>query len=93
MMEGEEGVSIDLVTREHLLKAGLLSSEVDFFYDRLQGIVSQSRDSQPTTWQRISQELLRPEHPFPLHQLMYYSSYQGWDTASLGPPLGWIPTP
>ncbi|KAG0592479.1 hypothetical protein KC19_1G255400 [Ceratodon purpureus] len=93
MMEGEERVSIDLVTREHLLKAGLLSSEVDFFYDRLQGIVSQSRDSQPTTWQRISQELLRPEHPFPLHQLMYYSSYQGWDTASLGPPLGWIPTP
>lgn len=92
-MEGEEGVSIDLVTREHLLKAGLAPPEAAAFHDRLRAIVAQSRYSSPTTWQRVSQELLQPEHPFPLHQLMYYSTYHDWDTASRGPPPGWIPTP
>lgn len=92
-MEVEEGVTIAMVTREHLHKAGMPLPEANVFFDRLQAIVAASRHSQPTTWQRISQELLRPEHPFPLHQLMYYSTYRDWDTATLGPPLGWIPTP
>lgn len=89
----EEGLSIDLVKAEHLVNAGLSPPEAGVFYDQLQAILSEARESKPRIWQRISQELLRPEHPFPLHQLMYYSTYRDWDTAALGLPLGWIPTP
>lgn len=89
----EEGLSIDLVTKQHLLKAGLSPPEADVFYDQLRVILFETLQSKPRTWQRISQELLQPEQPFPLHQLMYYSTYRDWDTTTLGPPLGWIPTP
>lgn len=88
----EEGVSIEFVKKEHLLKAGLSLSEASVFYDQLQSILK-LESSKQWRWQRISQEVLQPEHPFALHQLMYYSTYRDWDTASLGPPLGWIPTP
>ncbi|XP_024399101.1 probable CoA ligase CCL12 isoform X2 [Physcomitrium patens] len=89
----EEGLSIDLVTKQHLLKAGLSPPEADVFFDQLRVILFETLQSKPRTWQRISQELLQPEQPFPLHQLMYYSTYRDWDTTTLGPPLGWIPTP
>lgn len=88
----QDGLHIDLVDTEHLLKAGLSSREADVFHDQLQSILSEGRQSMPRIWQRISQELLRPEHPFPLHQLMYFSTYRDWDSAALGPPLSWIPT-
>jgi len=92
-MEMEElGVSIDQVTKPHLVLAGLQATDAGVFYERLHAIVASER-SKPTIWQRISQELLRPEHPFRLHQLMYYSTYKDWDTASQGPPPGWIPAP
>ncbi|KAG0616880.1 hypothetical protein M758_5G148600 [Ceratodon purpureus] len=89
----EEGLSIDLVNTEHLLKAGMSPPEAGVFYNQLQSILSEGGKSKPSIWQRISQVILRPEHPFPLHQLMYYSIYRDWDTAKLGPPLAWIPTP
>lgn len=90
-MEGSE-VSIEQVTEAHLQQAGLPSSEARHFLDRLHAILDPAH-SMPTTWQRISTELLRPTLPFRLHQLLYYSTYKHWDTPALGPPLGWIPTP
>uniref|UniRef100_A0A7I4DQI2 AMP-dependent synthetase/ligase domain-containing protein n=1 Tax=Physcomitrium patens TaxID=3218 RepID=A0A7I4DQI2_PHYPA len=89
----ESGFTIDLVSEAHLVKAGLSREDAGVFFAQLQAIVTQERRSQSNIWQRISKELLRPWHPFPLHQLLYYSSYGDWDVSTRGPPLGWIPTP
>lgn len=92
-MEVEElGVRIDEVTIPDLVQAGLRETDAGVFYDRLHAIVA-SEHSKPTIWQRVSQELLQPELPFRLHQLLYYSIYKDWDIATQGPPPGWIPAP
>ena len=45
----------------------------------------------PESWQKISREVLRSEHPFPLHRLLYETAFSGWDAAA-GPPPAWAPT-
>ena len=45
----------------------------------------------PEVWQRLTQEVLRPEHPFELHHLLYQAVYADWD-GQQGPPPAWLPT-
>lgn len=42
-------------------------------------------------WQRFSQQILQPDHPFALHHLLYTTAYADWD-ASHGPPPAWFPS-
>ncbi|WP_346293366.1 AMP-binding protein [Sphaerothrix gracilis] len=42
-------------------------------------------------WQRLTQEILRPDQPWALHQRLYDLVYADWD-ARQGPPPAWIPT-
>jgi acetyl-CoA synthetase len=42
-------------------------------------------------WQQLTQNLLKPTHPFALHQLLYETVFSDWDT-SQGPPPIWIPS-
>ncbi|MGK7873035.1 MAG: AMP-binding protein [Xenococcaceae cyanobacterium] len=42
-------------------------------------------------WQRLTRQILKPHHPFLLHELLYETTFSGWD-ASLGPPPAWFPS-
>jgi acetyl-CoA synthetase len=43
-------------------------------------------------WRRVARELLRPEHPHPLHRLLFEAVFASWP-ATNGPPPAWTPTP
>ena len=42
-------------------------------------------------WQAISQQVLRPCHPFPVHKFLYETVFSGWDDQR-GPWPAWSPT-
>ena len=44
-------------------------------------------------WRRVSKDVLRPEHPFALHDLLFAATFEGWDADADGPPPVWVPTP
>ncbi|KAK9822001.1 hypothetical protein WJX81_007477 [Elliptochloris bilobata] len=43
-------------------------------------------------WQRVSKEVLQPDDPFALHQLLYKATYHAWQPTQQGPPPAWLPT-
>ena len=42
-------------------------------------------------WQRLTREVLRPEHPFELHAALHAAVFAAWDEGVLGPPPVWLP--
>ncbi|CAH9142654.1 unnamed protein product [Cuscuta epithymum] len=59
------------------------------FHEKLTKIVDHYGPATPQTWQRVSKDLLTPDLPFPLHQMMYYGCYKDF-----GPdPPAWLPCP
>jgi acetyl-CoA synthetase len=42
-------------------------------------------------WQKISKEVLAPDHPFALHTLLHSAAFDAWDS-SQGPVPAWIPS-
>ncbi|WP_414587881.1 AMP-binding protein [Scytonema sp. PCC 10023] len=42
-------------------------------------------------WQHLVQYILKPSHPFALHELLYKTTFSDWDK-SLGPPAVWFPS-
>eukprot|EP00249_Psilotum_nudum_P009707 c22108_g1_i1 orf=499-2703(-) len=84
--------AIQNVTLDHILQTGIAPVEAQIFYAQLQLALSEVGHSPVATWCRVSQELLKPQHPESLHRLMYYSIYKNWDSAKLGPPIAWMPT-
>lgn len=42
-------------------------------------------------WQHLTQHSIKPDHPFPLHQLLYKITFSDWDTRQ-GPPPAWFPS-
>ncbi|MGD9723951.1 MAG: LLM class flavin-dependent oxidoreductase [Pirellulales bacterium] len=45
----------------------------------------------PQAWTEIARHLLRPEHPFALHQALFAAAYRDWDEAAAGPAPAWVP--
>src|SRR5919199_57173 len=42
-------------------------------------------------WQHLTQHILKPEHPFPLHQFLYETTFSDWHI-NQGLPPAWFPT-
>lgn len=42
-------------------------------------------------WQHLTQQLLKPEHPFRFHQLLYETTFRDWDWSQSIPPA-WFPS-
>jgi acetyl-CoA synthetase len=42
-------------------------------------------------WQHLTEHILKPNHPFALHKLLYETTYSDWDK-SQGMPPAWLPT-
>jgi len=69
-----------------LLTCGLPEAEALTLLPQIQTALA-SR-SAPERWQRLSQ-LLQPQHPFALHQLLHRVTFADWP----GPAPAWFPTP
>lgn len=80
---------------EDIVVAGLPPEEARRFHARLRGAVGNEPrvGAEAEAWRAVVDcGLLRPDHPHPLHQLVYYSVYSAWDRSLRGPPPYWFPS-
>ncbi len=42
-------------------------------------------------WQKLTKDVLKPDYPFSLHELLYNKTFSNWDR-SQGPPPAWFPS-
>ena len=71
-----------------LIKCGLDAPEAERFVAEISDLAVSLEPTQ--AWQWITQNLLRPEHPFAVHQYLYRTVFADWDPA-MGPAPAWIP--
>ncbi|KAH9303686.1 hypothetical protein KI387_008090, partial [Taxus chinensis] len=83
---------LESITVSQIVNSGISSADALTFHEKLQSILKQCGGSRALAWNVISKILLRPDHPFSLHQLMYYGCYADWDAAKNGPPPAWTPS-
>ncbi|CAI5979754.1 unnamed protein product [Closterium sp. NIES-64] len=79
----------------HLTAAGLSQQRSEPFLRALNAVVQSCAAnglSIPATWQHVACSLLRPDVPFPVHELLYSSAFATWRERALGPPPVWTPT-
>lgn len=86
--------SISEVGVYDLLRAGIGSEEEARILEKhLKQAISYGGGVMPEVWREITaRNLLKPSHPFALHQLLYYSVYHNYDESLNGPPLYWFPS-
>ncbi|KAL3616361.1 putative CoA ligase ccl12 [Castilleja foliolosa] len=85
--------SISEVGLEDLIGAGLAPEEAkDLERELKDAIISHGFEAKELWRQITARKLLKPRHPFPLHQLIYYAVYRNYDEAVHGPPLYWFPS-
>lgn len=89
------GKSIGELSCEDYVKAGLTWEEAKRFDKVVRDVISKAKETDPRDqWKALVDEsVLKPLHPHPLHQLLYYSVYSKWDSSIHGPPLYWFPSP
>lgn len=79
--------SLDFVTVTDVEALGIPSELAGKLVKKLAQIVDNYGSATPQTWHHISKELLTPNLPFSLHQMMYYGCYKDF-----GPdPPAWLP--
>lgn len=81
--------SMTALNRDSLAAAGLPAGEAKRFLERFETLVA-GLDA-ALAWRRVSREMLLPEHPHSLHQLIYNTTFASWP-ASSGPRPAWTPT-
>ncbi|MFQ4143625.1 AMP-binding protein [Chlorogloeopsis sp. ULAP02] len=75
---------------EQLLNCGLETNTASAILPRVnQWLVSLSAVE---CWQHLVQYILKPSHPFALHELLYKTTFSDWDI-SQGQPPAWFPSP
>ncbi|KAJ0982740.1 hypothetical protein J5N97_010995 [Dioscorea zingiberensis] len=77
-----------------LALAGLRPEEARTFHSDLRRVIGHRhhRADAVEVWRNVVESgVLKPSHPHPLHQLVYYSVYAGWASADRGPPPYWFP--
>lgn len=79
--------SLDSITIEDIAALGIASEVAQHLHLKLNEIVGKYGAASPRTWQHISRDLLNPDLPFPLHQMMYYGCYKDFGTD----PPAWLP--
>nr|GMD35736.1 probable acyl-activating enzyme 17, peroxisomal [Ipomoea batatas] len=80
---------LDKITVADIEALGVSSELSCQLHKKLAEIVSVYGAATPQTWLRISSDLLTPEQPFSLHQMMYYGCYKDFGP---DPPV-WMPDP
>lgn len=94
-MEGVKKNSIRDVLQEDIEATGISPEDAREFYLALIDVIDRHPEelgSEDVIWREVMEAgILKPSHPHPLHQLVYYSVYSSWDHASRGPPPYWFP--
>ncbi|XP_027191678.1 probable CoA ligase CCL12 isoform X2 [Cicer arietinum] len=76
---------------DDFVKAGLSAAEANLLNQRLLSLSLSSSSDPSDTWRHlVSRRVLKPSHPYPLHQLLYYTIYSSHHSSS--PPLYWFPS-
>ncbi|XP_049405736.1 probable CoA ligase CCL12 [Solanum stenotomum] len=84
------GKNISEVGMEDLVRAGVGEEEAKWLMAELKAAIAKVGFSQKELWREVTaRKLLKPSHPHPLHQLLYYSVYHNYHN---GPPLYWFPS-
>lgn len=79
--------TLDCITVSDIEAQGIPSETAEKTHEKLAQIIRNHGSSSPQTWQCISKQLLNPDLPFSLHQMLYYGCYKDF-----GPdPLAWLP--
>lgn len=93
-IEKEMWKSIGELNSEDYVKTGLSLEEAKGFQKVVTDVISRTKGVDPRDqWKDLVDEcVLKPWHPHPLHQLLYYSIYSNWDASIHGPPLYWFPS-
>ncbi|XP_018448234.1 probable acyl-activating enzyme 18, peroxisomal [Raphanus sativus] len=81
------------LSSEDYVKAGLSLEEAKGFQKVVKDVISRAIDPIVQWKALVDESVLKPWHPHPLHQLLYYSIYSNWDSSIHGPPLYWFPSP
>jgi acetyl-CoA synthetase len=77
------------ISAEELVELGLDGSIAGGMADQVNSLLRSAPAAQ--CWQAISQRVLRPCHPFPVHKFLYETIFSGWDDQR-GPRPAWSPT-
>ncbi|XP_058112317.1 probable acyl-activating enzyme 17, peroxisomal [Magnolia sinica] len=87
---------LDRITVAEISAVGIPIEDAEKLHQDLTQILRNYGTNTGETWKNISKHLLKPNHPFSLHQMMYYGCYHS-NTTSNGsdspPPPAWIPDP
>ncbi len=79
-----------MLTVEQIIACGLDKAEASKISETLNRI--SPTQSATACWSEISRDILTPQHPFVLHQLLYETVYADFDRPTHGPPPAWFPT-
>ena len=77
------------LTREQLIERGMEETEAANLLPHINRLLASLPAGE--CWQRISREVICPDHPFQLHKFLYETVYADWD-ASGGPAPAWFPS-
>lgn len=77
------------VSLEQILQSGVAQSTAM----ALLPLINDSLMTLPAVecWQHLTQQVLKPIHPFSLHQLLYETTFADWEVDQ-GPPPAWMPS-
>ncbi|NLS93256.1 MAG: AMP-binding protein [Planctomycetaceae bacterium] len=77
------------ISAEELVALGLDAAVAGGMADRVNSLLRTAPAAQ--CWRVISQQVLRPCHPFPVHRFLYETVFADWDNRQ-GPRPAWSPT-
>ena len=77
------------LTLEQLTERGLEKSEAVDMLQRMNQLMPSL--PAPECWQKITQEVLSPNHPFQIHKLLHETVFSDWDSKK-EPPPAWFPS-
>ncbi|NEO34219.1 MAG: AMP-binding protein [Symploca sp. SIO3C6] len=74
---------------EQMVNCGLVTTTAEAMLPQ----INQWLSSLPAAdcWQRLIQQILKPNHPLAMHELLYNTTFSEWDR-SQGPPPAWFPS-
>lgn len=79
--------TLDCITISDIEAQGISSENAVKIHQKLTQIIKDYGASTPQTWHNITKQILTPDLPFSLHQMMYYGCYKNYGSD----PPAWLP--
>lgn len=79
---------LDRVTADGIAALGVPADDARRVHGELAAILREHGGSPPDVWKAVSSRVLRPDHPFALHQMMFHGCYRDYGSDT---PPAWFP--